>query len=330
MKKRTKNKQSKSRRKFLTPEERELRELKIIEENIQKAIKMRDILVAMMEEKPDAEGFLHIEKLGASIAAETRKLHSKYAEKFRRDFILMARDLHATADEADGEELLRLGKDAQAEKNLQTLLKLRDDMNESILKKMPPEEKPEEIIAGFDRVAAEVREKLDRKRAEAEQRRHQKAEEERRYEETQKLYKQVFPGHTDMRKELLESFKPERQTPLTADGTEYEMPDDYKEAVEQRENVIKLRDLFLPILERTKAEKPDEDHSEIEQHVKELSDWIDESEKALKAEKETFQVARRSRAEAEVYVDDYENALQDAIAENPHLLLGGKTKLKGQ
>jgi hypothetical protein len=325
MKKRIKDKLKRNRKK-LSPLEIEQRELKIIQQNLFNARKMRDLLGKAVQEKGDPEGLEHLAKLDAAIIFEEKQFSSRIAAGMRREFSLLAKDLHATVDGFDDDDLLRLGDEAQPVKNLKAFINSRDNLAE-VINNLPADENPEQIIADFDKVIAEVGEKLERKRDNALRRAEEAAEAERSYNETQALYKKVFPNHVDLRAQLNDAYKDSERTPLLPDGTEYDMSEDYKDAVYRWEAACDMRDLILRQIEKMKSEnRGGKALDDLARSVEELDEWIKNTEILLKEEKQAHQELRRAQDAAEAYVDDYENTLQDAIAQNPHILLGNRKK----
>jgi hypothetical protein len=328
MKKRIKDKLKRNRKK-LSPQEIEQNEFKIMQQNIINAQKLRDMVANKLKETDDPILAEHLAKLDEAIVFERLNYRTRIIDSLSREAKTLAEGSHRAADECTDEELLRLGEKAKPFIDLETLVELRANLaapdGESA------DEKLEQVIGSLDTIIREVGEKLKGKLANARKRREEKAEAERRYDETQQLYKTVFPKHIDLRAMLNQSYEKIPPTQLTADGTEYEMSDDYKDSVEKWEAAVDLRDLLLRQIEKMKAEKREgkKGFKELVENAKDIDEWIQDAAIKLKEEKESYQELRRSQEKAEVVITDYENSLQDAIAQNPHILLGG-SKTKGQ
>lgn len=322
MKKRTKKKQTKSRRKFLTPEEIEERELRIRGKNLDNAIKLREIMAQTLEEKPDPEARRLLEKLDAEIAVEKRVVDLKIFERYRREVPRIIAHLNASIEKYKGEDLLREGAESYPEKLLAKTNVLLDDWEATLNEHDDLDEQIEDDFYLLHDAVIKARQKLDRK--------CRNARNTAKYSpETRDLYEKLAPGFLKMRADLSESYDETERTPLTADGTEYEMNEEYQDYLERLQAAYDLRDLLVNQLKKMKAERPGESFEELEQTIAELEAMLPNLEKVMKDEKESFQTLRRAQEKAETHFDDIENTLQDVIAENPHLILG-TTKPKGQ
>lgn len=322
MKKRLKNKlrlKNKQKSNFVPT----IEDIQTAQHNISEAIKARDILADVLKENPDPEGERLLTDLEHSIALEIAKSKSEVSMAIRADFGNLVNDLHNTIEEFDDEQFLRLGEESLPFENVGKLVKLRDDLFR-VKHKIPAQDDPDAIIADFDKAIADARQKLVAKRRKAEETFPELAQAIKTEEETQKLYKTVFPDHIDLRKKLNATIDKRHRTPLTADGSEYEMPDDHKEACRKWELVIEFRDKLLEGIESIPPEKRNEEGlAKLHEEIEGLNQWIINTEKLLQKEKEAHQVTRRAQDKAEKVVNDYELLLQDAVAQNPYILLGG-------
>lgn len=94
---------------------------------------------------------------------------SQIAEKIRAGFDDLRADMHKVIDEFDDEELLRLGKESAAYKDVVKIVEIRDRLF-AHKNQIPAADRPDELVADLNRVVKEAWQKLDEKWKAAERR----------------------------------------------------------------------------------------------------------------------------------------------------------------
>ncbi len=114
---------------------------------------------------------LHAKKNAKQSAEETPDAPitpSQIAEKIRAGFDDLRADLHKVIDRFDDEELLRLGKESAAYKDVVKIVEIRDQFF-AHKNQIPAADRPDELVADLNRVVKEAWQKLDEKWKSAEQ-----------------------------------------------------------------------------------------------------------------------------------------------------------------
>jgi uncharacterized protein YlxW (UPF0749 family) len=300
----------------------------IAKENRDNAVKMKEILLDVLKEKPNPIGFQHLAELEKMIytfnADHVRLIYQGLRETIFTLFEMLNGDLDNFSDE----EFIKPQEPAQFLKNFSDV-KDQGVYYLQIIKQLPAEDKPLEKLAEYNNSIKNIQTRIDKKRKNAAQN-QLKIQKEAKLQE---LYKKVFPGHVDVRGKHLETIKDVPLTPLTADGSEYEMPDDHKEALVQYAAIEELCEISRQHLAKMSPKKLKTKNAvELKDSLTDMEEWLVSTAKVLETEKQTFQKLRQSVDESEKSVLYYENALQDEIAKNPGLLFINKpnSKPKGQ
>jgi hypothetical protein len=300
----------------------------IAKENRDNAIKMKEIFLSILKENPDPLGFEHLAELEKMIYTFNVEFVRLISASMRENFLVMIEMLNQDLDKFGDEEFINPNEPAQFLQNFNNL-KERDAFYLQIIKQLPAADKPGEMSAEYNCLIEKLELRIDKKR------RHAKQIQATNNKETQlqELYKKVFSGHVDVRRRQLESIKDVPLTPLTADGSEYEMPDDYKESLERYAAVEGMCESVRKELAKMSPKKLKTKNSvELKDSLTDMEEWLVSTAKLLEEEKRTFQILRKSVDESEKSIQIYENALQDEIAKNPSLLFISKldSKPKGQ
>ncbi len=305
-----------------------LKKAVIAKENRDNAIKMKEVFVGILKENPDPLGFEHLAELEKLIYT----FHIDYVRlsvKSLRDNVLQLLEmLNEQLDIHSDDEFLDLNEPAQFLQNLTGLLNVSNVYVEFI-EQLPAEDNPGELVAEYENLIKNINQRIDKKRRNAAQTQSKNNED----ANLQELYKKVFSGHIDVRNKHLEATKNVLLTPLTADGSEYEMPDDYKERLEEYVAAEGLCELVRKEIAKMSPKKLKTKNTvELKESLVDLENWLVSTAKLLEEEKRTFQILRKSVDESEKSIQIYENALQDEIAKNPSLLFINKpdSKPKGQ
>jgi hypothetical protein len=300
----------------------------IAKENRDNAIKMKQVFVDVLKEKPDPLGFEHLAELEKMIYTLNLDFVRLSAEGLRDNVLQLLEILNEQLDEYSDDEFLDPNEPAQFLQNIVGLLDISNVYVEFI-DQLPVEHNSKELAAEYENLIKNLQLKIDKKRRNAAQNQLKIKKEAK----LQELYKKVFPGHIDLRRKHFENIRDVPLTPLTADGSEYEMPDDYKESLEQYAAVEGFCELVRKELAKMSPKKLKTKNSiELKESLIDLEEWLVSTAKLLETEKQTFQKLRKAVDESEKSVLDYENALQDEIAKNPSLLFINKpdSKPKGQ
>jgi hypothetical protein len=300
----------------------------IVKENRDNAIKMKEILLDVLKEKPDPTGFEHLAELEKMIYTFNVDFVRLISAGMREDILAMTEMLNQDLDNFGNEEFIDPNEPAQFLQNFSSL-KEQSVYYLQIITQLPTVDKPEKLVAEYDNSIENIQHRIDEKRLNAAQNQLENEKE----AQLQGLYKKVFPGHTDIRRRHIENIKDVPLTPLTADGSEYEMPDDYKESLEKYAAVEGYCELVRKELAKMSPKKlKTKNVIELKESLVDLENWLVSTAKVLETEKQTFQTLRKAVAESEKSVLIYENALQDEIAKNPSILFINKldSKPKGQ
>ncbi len=305
-----------------------LKKALIAKENRDIAVKMKEVFLNVLKENPDPLGFEHLAELDQMIYTFNVEFARLISASMRENFLVMIEVLNQDLDKFGDEEFINPNEPAQFLQNFNNL-KERDAYYLQIITQLPAADKPGEMSAEYNCLIEKLKLRIDKKRRNAKQIQTTNNKE----TQLQELYKKVFPGHIDVRRRQLESIKNVPLTPLTADGSEYEMPDEYKQRLEEyaaAEGLCELMRKELAIMSPKKLKT--KNTLELKESLVDLENWLVSTAKLLKEEKRTFQILRKSVDESEKSIQIYENALQDEIAKNPSLLFISKldSKPKGQ
>ncbi|HEX8734443.1 MAG TPA: hypothetical protein VF721_03920 [Pyrinomonadaceae bacterium] len=146
---------------------RALVEMEELKQNLDKAIRMRETLVEKIQQNPEPE-LLHLfADLNDAINEGTRRLCEMSAAEFRRQFKIIAAELAETIENTDDEEFLRLGEESTPARHLRNYEAQREGFV-AALNNMPADINPQHLLADFDAVFAEARQRMEEKRRNAE------------------------------------------------------------------------------------------------------------------------------------------------------------------
>ncbi|HEX8249730.1 MAG TPA: hypothetical protein VF599_16245 [Pyrinomonadaceae bacterium] len=144
-------------------------EMEKLRQNLDKAVQLRETLVAKIQQNPAPEFLQMFTDLNEAINEATRRLSEMSAAEFRRQFKVIAEELSETIKNTDDEEFLRLGDESAPARHLRNYEAQREGFLNA-LNNMHPETHPQRLLADFDAVLADARRQMEEKRKNAEQR----------------------------------------------------------------------------------------------------------------------------------------------------------------
>ena len=166
-----KKKQPEPSKKTAAADEQELMpevlEMQQLAQNLQEAAGMRDVLQTKYEATPTEEIKDLLAQIDEAIETGRYRLSRMSAVFYRKMIDQVSRELTETIAQTDDEQFLSEGDQSAPARHLRDYMKVRDDFSNT-LHSIHPDDKPEELLASFNKVITDAQRQIREKRQNAE------------------------------------------------------------------------------------------------------------------------------------------------------------------